>query len=230
MGTPHRVSMSDMSVSMPDALLRVTEVFHSIQGEADASGWRSVFVRLTGCPLRCIWCDTAYAFHGGSKRRIDDLVADIAKYDVQHVCVTGGEPLAQRHCLDLLRCLCDLHYDVSLETSGALDISKVDERVRRVMDLKAPDSGECARNLWSNLDHLLPHDQVKIVIASRDDYDWARTVLTTHSLNGRCTVWFSPVKETLAPRQLAEWIIADHLPVRFQIQLHKQLWGDLPGK
>ena len=209
--------------------LRITEIFHSLQGEADAVGWRSVFVRLTGCPLRCVWCDTAYAFHGGDWRTVDAVLAEVASHGARHVCVTGGEPLAQKRCLTLLKGLCDAGYEVSLETSGALDVAAVDPRVRKVMDLKAPGSGESARNLWSNLAYLLPHDQLKIVIASRADYDWACTMLVEHALADRCMVLFSPVHGAIAPRELADWIIADRLPVRFQIQLHKLLWNDVPG-
>ncbi len=188
-----------------------------------------MFVRLTGCPLRCVWCDTAYSFHGGDWQSIDDILLEVASHGARHVCVTGGEPLAQKRCLILLRRLCEQGYEVSLETSGALDISGVDARVRKVMDLKAPDSGECARNLWSNLDFLLPHDQIKIVIASRADYEWARTTLRERNLTQRCMVLFSPVHGAVSPRDLAEWIIADKLPVRFQLQLHKLLWNDAAG-
>jgi 7-carboxy-7-deazaguanine synthase len=209
--------------------LRITEIFHSIQGEADAIGWRTVFVRLTGCPLRCVWCDTEYSFYGGNWHAIDDILAEVASHGARHVCVTGGEPLAQKRCLILLRKLCDAGYEVSLETSGALDVSMVDPRVRKVMDLKAPDSGESQRNLWSNLDHLLPHDQIKIVIASRTDYEWARAMLAEHALADRCMVLFSPVHGAVEPRDLAEWIIADKLDVRFQLQLHKLLWNDAAG-
>jgi 7-carboxy-7-deazaguanine synthase len=209
--------------------LRITEIFHSIQGEADAIGWRTVFVRLTGCPLRCVWCDTEYSFHGGDWHAIDDILVEVARHGAGHVCVTGGEPLAQKRCLILLHELCDAGYEVSLETSGALDVSAVDPRVRKVMDLKAPDSGECKRNLWSNLDHLLPHDQIKIVLASRADYDWACTMLVEHEFAKRCMVLFSPVHGAIEPRDLAEWILADKLPVRFQMQLHKLLWSDAAG-
>jgi len=209
--------------------LRITEIFHSIQGEADAIGWRTVFVRLTGCPLRCVWCDTEYAFHGGDWRAIDDILAEVASHGARHVCVTGGEPLAQKRCLILLQKLCDAGYEVSLETSGALDVGAVDPRVRKVMDLKAPGSGESARNLWSNLDHLRVHDQIKIVIASRADYEWACARLVEHALAERCMVLFSPVHGAVQPRELAEWIISDKLPVRFQLQLHKLLWNDAAG-
>jgi 7-carboxy-7-deazaguanine synthase len=209
--------------------LRITEIFHSIQGEADAIGWRTVFVRLTGCPLRCVWCDTTYSFHGGQWQSIDEILAEVASHGARHVCVTGGEPLAQKRCLQLLARLCDAGYEVSLETSGALSVEEVDPRVRKVMDLKPPDSGESARNLWSNLDHLLPHDQVKFVIASRGDYEWSRQVLVEHTLERRSMVLFSPVHGAVQPRELAEWIIADRLPVRFQMQLHKLLWNDAPG-
>jgi 7-carboxy-7-deazaguanine synthase len=209
--------------------LRITEIFHSLQGEARDVGRPTVFVRLTGCPLRCVWCDTEYAFHGGAWRTIPDIVEEVAKYQTRHVCVTGGEPLAQKRCLSLLRELCDRGYSVSLETAGAHDISNVDARVVRVMDLKAPGSGEMPRNLWSNLAALTPHDQVKIVLADRVDYEWARSIIAEHALAQKCEVLLSPVHGKLAPRELAEWILADRLPVRMQIQLHKLLWGEESG-
>ena len=229
------MNVHDASVEQPTSTpalaerLRITEIFHSVQGEADAIGWRTVFIRLTGCPLRCVWCDTEYSFYGGDWRDIDDIVAEVASHGARHVCVTGGEPLAQKRCLILLQRLCDAGHDVSLETSGALDVAPVDPRVRKVMDLKAPDSGEAKRNLWSNIEHLLPHDQVKIVIASRADYEWARDVVAEHDLVKRCMVLFSPVHGAIKPRELAEWIIEDKLDVRFQLQLHKLLWNDEPG-
>ena len=210
--------------------LRISEIFHSIQGEADAVGWPTVFVRLTGCPLRCVWCDTAYAFEGGEWRDIDSIVDEVRDYGARHVCVTGGEPLAQRRCLDLLVRLCDAGFEVSLETSGALDIAQVDPRVRRIVDIKAPGSGETARNRWSNLDHLTACDQLKFVLTDRADYDWAVANLREHDLSSRCMVLFSPVYGALESRTLAEWILQDRLPVRLQIQLHKVLWGEEPGR
>ena len=210
--------------------LRITEIFHSIQGEADAVGWPTVFVRLTGCPLRCSWCDTTYSFTGGDKRTLDEVLATVAGYQARHVCVTGGEPLAQKACLPLLAALCDAGHEVSLETSGAMDVAEVDPRVRKVMDLKCPGSGEMARNRWENLAHLLPHDQLKFVIADRADYEWAREQTRAHALATRCQVLFSPVADQLPPGQLADWILADRLPVRLQLQLHKVLWGNTPGR
>ncbi len=216
----------------PDAgeRLRITEIFHSLQGEARSVGWPTVFVRLTGCPLRCVWCDTTYSFHGGEWRDIDDIVIEVAKYKTRHVCVTGGEPLAQKRCLSLLERLCDEGHEVSLETSGALDVALVDPRVSRVVDLKAPASGEVARNLWSNLAVLTPRDQVKFVLADRADYDWAVGIVREHELPARCEVLFSPVHGKVAPRELAEWMLADRIEVRMQVQLHKLLWGETPGK
>jgi 7-carboxy-7-deazaguanine synthase len=217
-------------VQSPLPRLKITEVFLSLQGEAESAGWPTVFVRLTGCPLRCRYCDTEYAFHGGQWRDIDDLVAEVVGYGVRHVCVTGGEPLAQKRCLVLLRRLCDAGLDVSLETSGALDVSAVDARVSRVVDVKTPGSGEAHRNRWENLPLLTARDQVKFVLCSRQDYDWACEVLAEHRLDRTCTVWFSPSKDQVSPRELADWIVADRLPVRFQLQLHKLLWNDEPGR
>ena len=213
-----------------ESRLRISEIFLSLQGEADAVGWPTVFVRLTGCPLRCRWCDTAYAFEGGQWHGIDDILAQVAQHGARHVCVTGGEPLAQRRCLVLLQRLCDAGYAVSLETSGALDVGGVDARVRKVLDLKAPGSGESARNRWENLALLRAQDQVKFVLADRGDYDWACAVLREHGLNARCMVLFSPVYGELAPANLAQWILHDKLDVRFQLQLHKLLWGEQPGR
>ena len=210
--------------------LRISEIFHSLQGESDSVGWPTVFVRLTGCPLRCSWCDTAYAFHGGQWLGIDEIVEKVAAHAARHVCVTGGEPLAQKRCLDLLESLCERGHEVSLETSGALDISRVDARVRRVVDFKPPGSGEVARNLWSNVQHLRARDQVKFVIGDRADYDWSVERMREHELAGWCVVLFSPVQGQLEPAALAEWILADRLPVRFQLQLHKILWGNQPGR
>jgi len=212
------------------ASLRITEIFHSIQGEADAVGWPTVFVRLTGCPLRCTWCDTSYSFHGGDKRALDEVVREVGAYQTRHVCVTGGEPLAQRACLPLLSALCDAGHEVSLETSGALDVAAVDPRVHKVVDLKCPGSGEVARNRFENLAHLTPRDQIKFVIADRADYEWAREQCATRGLGAICQVLFSPVADTLAPATLVDWILADRLPVRFQLQLHKILWGNVAGK
>jgi 7-carboxy-7-deazaguanine synthase len=210
--------------------LRISEIFLSLQGEADAAGWPTVFVRLTGCPLRCHYCDTSYAFSGGEWMELDAIVQAVTDYGARHVCVTGGEPLAQKECITLLSRLCDAGLEVSLETSGALDISHVDTRVSRVMDLKTPASGEAARNRYENIDYLTPHDQVKLVIADRSDYEWARAVVDKYRLNERCAVLFSPCFGSIEPRQLAEWILEDRLPVRFQMQLHKILWGDEPGR
>jgi len=210
--------------------LKLTEIFLSLQGEARGAGLPTVFVRLTGCPLRCHYCDTAYAFYGGQWAGIDDIVEQVRNYGVSNVCVTGGEPLAQKRCVQLLDKLLDAGLNVSLETSGAIDISPVDPRVSRVVDIKTPDSGECAQNLWTNLDQLTPNDQLKFVICSEADYQWAKAKLVEYSLHDRCEVLFSPSYSQIAPRQLAEWIIADRLPVRFQMQLHKQLWGEEQGR
>lgn len=212
------------------ARLKITEVFLSLQGESSLVGWPTVFIRLTGCPLRCQYCDTAYAFHGGNWRTLDELVLETRGYGVKHVCVTGGEPLAQRNCLALLLQLCDEGYTVSLETSGAIDVAAVDPRVIKVLDLKTPGSGEVARNLWDNLKHLDAKDQVKFVICSRADYDWACAQVAERDLAKICTVLFSHSHEQLPARELADWMVADRLPVRFQTQLHKVLWGVEPGR
>ena len=217
-------------VQSPLPRLKITEIFTSLQGEADTAGWPTVFVRLTGCPLRCQYCDTAYAFHGGTWWDIDAIVAEVQAQGVRHVCVTGGEPLAQKRCLVLLQKLCDAGLDVSLETSGALDVSSVDPRVSRVVDLKTPGSAEMARNRLDNLPLLTARDQVKFVICSREDYDWAKEMVAEHHLAERTTVLFSPSKGEITARELADWIVADRLPVRFQMQLHKLLWNDEPGR
>jgi 7-carboxy-7-deazaguanine synthase len=223
-------SVADAAAAADADRLRITEIFLSLQGEARDSGRPTVFVRLTGCPLRCRYCDTAYAFHGGSWWAIDDILAEVARQGVRHVCVTGGEPLAQRRCISLLKRLCDAGHAVSLETSGAIDIGAVDPRVSRVLDLKTPGSGEVERNLWSNIDLLTGHDQVKFVLCDRADYDWAKACLEQHGLHQRCDVLFSPSKDQLDARTLADWIVEDRLPVKFQMQLHKLLWNDEPGR
>jgi 7-carboxy-7-deazaguanine synthase len=225
-----------MNATIPDAAaasadrLKLTEVFLSLQGEARDAGWPTVFVRLTGCPLRCQYCDTTYAFHGGEWRDIDAILAEVASYGVRHVCVTGGEPLAQKRCTMLLQRLCDAGYDVSLETSGAIDIADVDPRVSRVLDIKTPGSMEVTRNRWENLPLLTAHDQVKFVICDRADFDWARGIVVEYRLADTCDVLFSPSYTQVAPRDLADWIVAERLPVRYQVQLHKLLWNDEPGR
>jgi 7-carboxy-7-deazaguanine synthase len=215
--------------SSRDRQLRITEIFHSLQGESRPMGCPSAFIRLTGCPLRCAYCDTAYAFHGGTKMSVTAILDRIAGFATRHVCVTGGEPLAQPGCLRLLSELCDLDYEVTLETSGALDIGPVDPRVTIVMDIKTPASGEAQKNLWDNVDLLKRDDQVKFVIADRADYEWSRDIVAERELSTRCAVLFSPTWGGEIARKLAEWILADRLDVRFQIQLHKVLWGDAPG-
>jgi 7-carboxy-7-deazaguanine synthase len=217
-------------MSLRPATLRITEIFHSLQGETSRAGLPTVFVRLTGCPLRCSWCDTAYAFSGGSTRKVDDILVTVASFGCPTVCVTGGEPLAQKGCLALLERLCDAGYSVSLETSGSLDIGGVDPRVSRIVDLKAPGSGEVAGNRFENLPLLKPHDELKLVLASADDYGWACAMLAEHRLDAHCPVLFAPVQGQLEPAQLAEWILRDRLPVRMQLQLHKIIWGNAPGR
>ena len=210
--------------------LRLTELFFSLQGETRTVGLPTVFIRLTGCPLRCNYCDTAYAFHGGEWREIDNILVEVANYGAQYVTVTGGEPLAQKACLELLARLCDAGYQVSLETSGAIDISEVDARVVKVMDLKTPTSGEIEKNYLKNIAHLLPHDQVKFVICNRSDYEWAKTTLQYYQLTKTCDVLFSPSYQEQSAGELADWILQDRLAVRLQIQLHKYLWGNTPGR
>jgi len=210
--------------------LRLTEIFFSLQGEAARAGLPTVFVRLTGCPLRCVWCDTTYSFTGGEPATVASVLAEVAKYPARQVCVTGGEPLSQKECLPLLSALCDAGYDVSLETSGAIDVAAVDPRVARIMDLKAPDSGEAAKNRWENLAFLNQRDEIKIVIASRADYEWAREAIRTHRLDAICPVLLSPAAGLVDPTALADWILEDGLDVRFQMQLHKLLWGNAKGK
>ncbi|MDA1107434.1 MAG: 7-carboxy-7-deazaguanine synthase QueE [Proteobacteria bacterium] len=210
--------------------LRITEIFYSLQGETRTVGLPTVFVRLTGCPLRCGYCDTAYAFQGGEWMALPDILGRVAHFKPRYVTVTGGEPLAQRAALDLLTALCDAGYDVSLETSGALDVSQVDARVVKVMDIKTPGSGEVDKNRLENIPHLTARDHVKFVLCNREDYDWAKTVLTQYDLAAHCEVLLSPSFGELDATQLANWILEDHLPVRLQIQLHKYLWGNVPGK
>ena len=210
--------------------LRISEIFHSLQGESTAVGLPTVFVRLTGCPLRCQYCDTAYAFRGGEYMDLDAIVARVTSFQTRHVTVTGGEPLAQPACLSLLKRLCDCGYTVSLETSGALDVSQVDTRVIKVVDMKTPTSGEADKNRFQNLGSLNPRDQIKFVICDRGDYQWARRILDEYRLATRCEVLFSPSFGQQDAAELAGWILEDRLPVRFQIQLHKILWGDEPGR
>jgi len=210
--------------------LKITEIFHSLQGEAQFAGMPTVFVRLTGCPLRCHYCDTAYAFHGGEWWSLPDIIDRVAQFGTRDVCVTGGEPLAQRACVTLLHELCERGFRVSLETSGALAIDGIDPRVSRVVDVKTPGSGEESRNLYPQLQTLNPIDQIKFVITSRADYEWSRELLAAQALEKRCDVLFSPSFGQVEPRTLAEWILADRLPVRFQLQLHKILWGEERGR
>ncbi len=209
--------------------LKIHEIFHSLQGESSRVGLPTVFVRLTGCPMRCVYCDTAYAFSGGSNIEIADILTKVAEFGTQYVTVTGGEPLAQKDCHVLLKELCDAGYNVSLETGGAIDIGPVDKRVSVILDIKTPGSGEVNNNLWTNLAYLKPQDEVKFVLCSREDYEWAKALLSTHKINEKCPVLFSPVYSQVNPTALAEWVLADKLPVRMQVQLHKILWGEKPG-
>lgn len=229
MGTSSEAE-SNAAPSTDVARLKLTEIFLSIQGEADSVGWPTVFVRLTGCPLRCQYCDTQYAFHGGEWFSIDAILERVAAFGTRHVCVTGGEPLAQKNCVELLRRLCDAGHRVSLETSGAIDIGKVDARVVRVVDIKTPGSAEAQRNRLDNLDLLRADEQIKFVICGRADFEWARDLVRERKLHERCTVLFSPSFGQVEARDLAQWILDERLPVRLQVQLHKYLWGDTPGR
>lgn len=215
---------------MSDLTLRITEIFYSLQGETRTVGLPTAFIRLTGCPLRCQYCDTAYAFNGGKIVTLSSILDEVAAYHPKYVTVTGGEPLAQKHCLVLLKHLCDQAYEVSLETSGALDVSKVDPRVVKILDIKTPDSKEEKRNLYANLDYLLPHDQVKFVLCSEADYIWAKAFIAKHELANKAEILFSPSFQELPAQILADWIVRDNLPVRLQIQLHKYLWNDERGR
>ncbi len=212
------------------AHLRITELFYSIQGESNTSGFPTVFVRLTGCPLRCQYCDTAYAFQGGKQVSLDSILEQVSAYKTPHVCITGGEPLAQPNCIPLLYRLCEAQYLVSIETSGARDIAPIDPRVTIVMDLKTPGSGEVHQNLWTNIPLLKIQDQIKFVICNREDYLWACDMIKQHHLIEKTQILFSPSWEQLNPTDLANWILADQLPVRFQLQVHKVLWADAPGR
>ncbi len=209
--------------------LRISEIFFSLQGETSRVGLPTVFVRLTGCPARCTYCDTTYAFTGGQTMTLQAVLQEVARHAPRYVTVTGGEPLTQKNCQLLLRTLCDAGYEVSLETGGMLDVSGVDARVMKVLDIKTPGSGEMEKNLWANLEHLNPQDEIKFVLCDEADYQWARQVLAERKLAERCAVLFSPTQGRLAPKDLAEWILRDHLPVRLQVQLHKLLWGNEAG-
>ena len=213
----------------PDAQLRISEIFFSLQGETSRIGLPTVFIRLTGCPLRCTYCDTSYAFTGGQNMGVAEILRRVAGYMPRYVTVTGGEPLAQKNCLPLLRALCDAGYEVSLETGGALDIGEVDARVMRVVDIKTPASGEAEKNRWENLPLLTQHDEIKFVLCDENDYQWAKQILLQHRLAEKCAVLFSPAHGTLNAAHLAEWILRDRLPVRMLLQLHKLLWNNVPG-
>ena len=210
--------------------LRITEIFYSLQGEAKTVGLPTVFIRLTGCPLRCQYCDTTYAFQGGDLVAIQEIINRVSAYQGNYITVTGGEPLAQPACIELLTKLCDLNYSVSIETSGALDISTIDHRVIKVVDVKTPGSRELDRNYFENFNYLLPHDQLKFVICDRYDYEWSKNLIEQYDLVKHCEILFSPSFGQLDNQSLADWILQDRLPVRFQLQMHKYIWGDVPGK
>lgn len=210
--------------------LRITEIFYSLQGETRTVGLPTVFVRLTGCPLRCQYCDTAYAFTGGQRKSLESILSEVAQYHPRYVTVTGGEPLAQKNCIPLLKYLCDAGYEVSLETSGAVNIAEVDPRVMKILDIKTPGSKEEQRNLYENIDYVLPHDQIKFVICNREDYEWSKMQMNKFALSEKAHILFSPSHQELFAGDLADWILQDRLPVRLQIQLHKYLWGDVQGR
>ena len=209
--------------------LRISEIFYSLQGETSRVGLPTVFIRLTGCPLRCVYCDTSYAFTGGQEYSFDQILEQVKKFKTRYVTVTGGEPLVQKNCIPLLKILCDEGYEVSLETSGALDVSQVDDRVMKVLDIKTPASGEVQKNLWDNLSKMNEQDEIKFVLCDESDYIWANHVMAEHDLAKKCSVLFAPVQDRLPPSTLADWILRDQLPVRMQVQLHKLLWGNVPG-
>jgi 7-carboxy-7-deazaguanine synthase len=219
-----------MPTSNASSSLRINEIFYSLQGESTRVGLPTVFIRLTGCPLRCTYCDTTYAFSGGSTQMLNEIMQEVALYGAHYVCVTGGEPLAQKGCITLLQALCDAGYSVSLETSGARDVSAVDARVSKVLDIKTPASGEMEKNLWNNLAYLNTHDEIKFVLCNEADYHWAMQILQQHQLTEKCTVLLSPAQGQIEARDLAEWILRDKLQVRLQVQLHKLLWGNQQGK
>lgn len=222
-------SKTGASAELTLAQLRITEIFFSLQGETSRVGLPTVFIRLTGCPLRCTYCDTAYAFTGGRNMSLEEILIQVAEFLPRYVTVTGGEPLSQRNCLELLSALCDAGYEVSLETGGTIDISKVDARVMRVVDIKTPASGESERNRWENLKLLTSHDEIKFVLCDEADYRWAKQVILRYQLAEKCPVLMSPVHGVLNATQLAEWILRDRLSVRLQVQLHKLLWDNKPG-
>ncbi len=216
---------------MPEKMsLRITEIFFSIQGETSKVGLPTVFIRLTGCPLRCQYCDTSYAFHGGEVMLFEDIIRQVTKFNCKDVCVTGGEPLAQANSKKLLKDLADLDFQVSLETGGSISLKEIDERVKIIMDIKTPDSGESTKNRWENLELLKQTDELKIVICSREDYQWSKEIIEQYKISEKCPILFSPCAESIDPRDLAEWILTDQLPIRFQMQIHKILWNNQPGR